>query len=70
MSSDQTTTTTTPRRHPRFTMQRCETRDQVARCMAIRYDVFCVEQGYDPKIEVDELSLQVVFGFLPPFLLS
>ncbi|GAA5986655.1 hypothetical protein JCM11641_001353 [Rhodosporidiobolus odoratus] len=31
----------------------CATPEEMARSMAIRYQVFCVEQGYDPKIEAD-----------------
>ncbi|GAA6038601.1 hypothetical protein JCM8097_009441 [Rhodosporidiobolus ruineniae] len=31
----------------------CTTPEHMARSLAIRHEVFCVEQGYDPKIEVD-----------------
>ncbi|GAA6058493.1 hypothetical protein JCM10212_006932 [Sporobolomyces blumeae] len=37
-----------------FAVKLCTTADERERCMAIRNQVFCVEQGYDPAIEVDE----------------
>ncbi|GAA6002652.1 hypothetical protein JCM10207_007611 [Rhodosporidiobolus poonsookiae] len=39
---------------PTYETLLCSTKEDLARCLAIRYQVFCVEQGYDPKIEVDD----------------
>ncbi|GAA6012567.1 hypothetical protein JCM11491_005436 [Sporobolomyces phaffii] len=41
-----------------FSVRLCTTAEERQRCMAIRHQVFCVEQGYDPAIEVDEKDPQ------------
>ncbi|GAA5855119.1 hypothetical protein JCM8547_002388 [Rhodosporidiobolus lusitaniae] len=37
-----------------FSTLLCTTPEELERSLRIRYEVFCVEQGYDPKIEVDD----------------
>lgn len=39
-----------------FSTVLCVTPEQLQRAMAIRYQVFVEEQGYDAKIEADVLS--------------
>ncbi|GAA5922811.1 GNAT family N-acetyltransferase [Sporobolomyces koalae] len=38
----------------KYSVRLCTTAQELQRCMAIRNEVFCIEQGYDPAIEVDE----------------
>ncbi|GAA5899512.1 GNAT family N-acetyltransferase [Sporobolomyces salmoneus] len=47
-----------PSLSPSFSVQLCVTPEERERCMKIRHQVFCVEQGYDPAIEVDEKDPQ------------
>lgn len=46
-----------PTAAPAYSTVLCSTPEQMQRALAIRHKVFCEEQGYDPAIEVDELSL-------------
>ncbi|GAA5971377.1 hypothetical protein JCM3765_005690 [Sporobolomyces pararoseus] len=41
-----------------FSIKLCQSSEDRERCMRIRNQVFCVEQGYDPAIEVDEKDPQ------------
>lgn len=46
-----------PSAAPAYSTVLCSTPEQMQRALAIRHKVFCEEQGYDPAIEVDELSV-------------
>jgi len=37
-----------------YQMVICSTQSQIEQCYAIRYTVFCDEQGYDRDLELDE----------------
>ncbi|KAJ3296322.1 hypothetical protein HDU79_007006 [Rhizoclosmatium sp. JEL0117] len=41
---------------PTFTVVTATTKEQIDRCMAIRLQVFCDEQGFSADIEVDEMD--------------
>ncbi|KAK4332028.1 Glucosamine 6-phosphate N-acetyltransferase [Rhodotorula toruloides] len=53
-----------PSAAPAYSTVLCSTPEQMQRAMAIRHKVFCEEQGYDPAIEVDELSVAFVEALL------
>ncbi|KAI9342830.1 acyl-CoA N-acyltransferase [Obelidium mucronatum] len=41
---------------PQFTVIKATSKEQIDRCMAIRLEVFCDEQGFSPDIEMDEMD--------------